>query len=182
MWTCWKALLLTLSDVMINCNCFNDWDYSLLVLNEVFEPYLTLWIDCYLSIRNHMIKSIYVAVIRMILMPSCPYFIFIDASTSKHEDIFIVIGFSLEDKRGLSLGELIRPFCLMLLYRYLSHYGLLFHFISQYLWLFSLILQGLHKEGECRQLEFWAGKGANIRDLFCTTPKVLKLHGIPYNK
>ena len=35
---------------------------------------------------------------------------------------------------------------------------------------------GLHEEGECRQLEFWAGKGANIRDLFCTTPKVLKLH------
>ena len=24
---------------------------------------------------------------------------------------------------------------------------------------------------------FWAGKGANIRDLFCTAPKVLKLHG-----
>ena len=26
-------------------------------------------------------------------------------------------------------------------------------------------------------VEFWVGKGANIRDLFCTTPKVLKLHG-----
>ena len=64
----------------------------------------------------------------------------------------------------------------MILYRYLLHYGLLLHVISQYLWLFSLILQGLHEEGECRQLEFWAGKGANIRDLFCTTPKVLKLH------
>ena len=64
----------------------------------------------------------------------------------------------------------------MLLYRYLLHYGLLLHIMSQYLCLFSLILQGLHKVGECRQLEFWAGKGANIRDLFCTTPKVLKLH------
>ena len=64
----------------------------------------------------------------------------------------------------------------MLLYRYLLHYGLLLHIMSQYLCLFSLILQGLHEEGECRQLEFWAGKGANIRDLFCTTPKVLKLH------
>ena len=111
------------------------------------------------------------------MMPPCPYFIFIDASTSKHEDTFIVFSFSLEDKRGLRLGELIRPLCIMLLYRYLSHYGLLFHSMSQYLWLFSLSLQGLHKEGECRQLEFWAGKGANIRDLFCTTPKVLKLHG-----
>ena len=52
---------------MINCNCFNDWDYSLLVLNEVSEPYLTLWIDYYLSIRNHMTKSMYVAVMRMIM-------------------------------------------------------------------------------------------------------------------
>ena len=64
----------------------------------------------------------------------------------------------------------------MLLYRYLLPYGLLLHIMLQYLCLFSLILQGLHEEGECRQLEFWAGKGANIRDLFCTTPKVLKLH------
>src|SRR4051812_41480700 len=129
-----------------------------------------------------MTKSIYVAVMRIIIMPSCSYFIFIDASTTKHEDISIVIDFSLEDKQGLSLGELIRPFCIMLLYRYLLHYGLLFHVMSQYLWLFSLILQGLHKEGECRQLEFWARKGASIRDLFCATPKVLKLHGISYNK
>ena len=179
MWTCWKALILTLSDVMINCNCFNDWDYSLLVLNKVSDSYFALWIDYYLSIRNHMTISIYVAVIRMIMMPSCPYFIFIDTSISKHVDIFFDFGFSLEDKRGLSLGELIRPFCIMLLYRYLLHYGLLLHIMSQYLCLFSLILQGLHEEGECRQLEFWAGKGANIRDLFCTTPKVLKLHGIP---
>ena len=65
----------------------------------------------------------------------------------------------------------------MLLYRYLLHFGLLLHIMSQYLCLFSLILQGLHEEGECRQLEFWAGKGANIRNLVCTTRKVLKLHG-----
>ena len=42
-----------------------------------------------------------------------------------------------------SLGELVRPFCIMLLYQYLLHYGMLLHIISQYLWLFSLILQGL---------------------------------------
>ena len=73
--------------------------------------------------------------------------------------------------------NVIRPFCIMLLYRYLLHYGLLLHIMSQYLCLFSLILQGLHEEGEYRQLEYWAGKGANIRDLFCIAPKVLKLHG-----
>ena len=137
-----------------------------------------LWIDHHLNISNHMTKSLYVAIMEIIMMFTCPYLIFIDASTSKHEDIFIVIGFSLEDKQGLSLGELIRPFCIMLLYRYLSHYGLLFHFMSQYLWPFSLILQGLHKERECRQLEFWAGKGEKIGALFCVTPKVLKLHWI----
>ena len=102
-------------------------------------------------------------------------FIFIDTFISKHVDIFFDFGFSLEDKRGLSL-ILIRPFCIMLSYWYLLHYGLLSHIMSHYLCLFSLILQGLHEEGECRQLEFWAGKGANIRDLFCTAPKVLKLH------
>jgi len=75
MWNCWKALISTLSDVMINCNCFSDRDHSLLVLNEVFDSYLTLWIDCYFNIRSHMTKYIHVAVIRMIMMPSCPYFI-----------------------------------------------------------------------------------------------------------
>ena len=113
---------------------------------------------------------------RIIMMPSCPYFIFIDASTSKHEDIFILIGFSLEDKRGLRSGELIRPFCIMLLYRYLLHYELLFHFMSQYLWLFSIILQGLPSRGGMPAAGILAGKGANIGDLFCATPKVLKLH------
>ena len=161
---------------MINCICFNNWDYSLLVTNEVYDTYFTLWIDCYLSIRNHMTKSIYVAVIRMIMMPSCSYFIFTDTSMSKTCGHIFWFRLPLEDKRGLSLGELIRPFCIMLLYRYLLYYGMLLHIMSQYLCLFSLILQGLHKEGECRQLGFWAGKGANIRDLFCTAPKVMKLH------
>ena len=75
MWTYWKALFLTLSDVMINCNCFNDWNYSLLVSNEVSDSYLKLWMNCYFSMINHMTMYIYVAVIRMIMMPSCPYFI-----------------------------------------------------------------------------------------------------------
>ena len=46
-----------------------------MVLNEVSDSYLTLWIDCYFSIRNHMTIYMYVVVIRMIMMPSCPYFI-----------------------------------------------------------------------------------------------------------
>ena len=73
MWTCWKAPILTLSDVMINCNCFNDWDHSLLVFNEVSDSYFTMWTNCYFSIRNYM--ALYVAVLKMIMMPSCLYFI-----------------------------------------------------------------------------------------------------------
>ena len=119
----------------------------------------------------------FVAVIIINMMLLCPYFCFYRHLSLKACGHVFRFRFSLEDKRGLSLGELIRPFCIMLLYRYLLHYGLLLHIMSQYLSLFSLILQGLHKEGECRHLGFWAGKGANIRDLFCIAAKVLKLHG-----
>ena len=72
----------------MNCNC-------LMTENEVCEPYLILWIDCYLSMRNYIMESLYVAAIRMIMMPSCPYFIFIDTSISKHVDIFFDFGFRL---------------------------------------------------------------------------------------
>ena len=70
-----SSYTLTLSYFMINCNCSNDWDYSLLVFSEVSDSYFTLWIDCYLSIRNHLTIYIYVVVMRIIMMPSCPYFI-----------------------------------------------------------------------------------------------------------
>ena len=43
-------------------------------------------------------------------------FYLIDTSFSKHVDIFFRYRLPLEDKRGLSLGELIRRFCIMLLY------------------------------------------------------------------
>ena len=167
-----SSYTLTLSYVMINCNCFNDWDYSLFVLNEVSNSYFALWIDYYLTIRNHMRISIYVAVIRMIMMPSCPYFILSTPLSLNMWTYFSILASAWGQARP-KLGGVDTS---ILHHRYLLHYGLLLHIMSQYLCLFSLILQGLHKEGECRQLEFWAGKGANIRDLFCTTPKVLKLH------
>ena len=47
------------------------------------------------------------------MMLLCPYFVLIDTSLSKHVDMFFDFGFLLEDKRGVSLGELIRPFCIM---------------------------------------------------------------------
>ena len=52
---------------------------------------------------------------------------------------------SLEDKRGLSLRELICPFCIMFSYRYLLHYGLLFHFMIQFLCLFYLFCKNYMK-------------------------------------
>ena len=50
---------------------------------------------------------------------------------------------------------------------------MLLHVLVQHLRLFYHILQGFHKEGVFGIL---AGKGANIGNLFCTTPKALKLH------
>ena len=57
---------------------------------------------------------------------------------------------SMHNLTSLANFGIMRPFCIMLLYQYLLHYGLLLHIMSQYLCLFSLILQGLHEEGECR--------------------------------
>ena len=52
----------------------------------------------------------------------------------------------------------------------ITHYvTILIHFLSYFI--------RFARRGECRQLEFWARKGENIRDIFCTTPKVLKFPG-----
>ena len=55
----------------------------------------------------------FVAVIIMNTMLLFLHFVFIDTSLSKHVDMFFDFGFSLEDKRDLSLGELIHSFCIM---------------------------------------------------------------------
>ena len=52
----------------------------------------------------------------------------------------------------------IHLFCIMFLCWYLLHYGLLLNFMVQFSYLFSLILQDSHGEGECQQLEFWTKK------------------------
>ena len=67
--------------------------------------------------KSLVFKFVAVIIINMMLL--CPYFVFIDTSLSKHVDMFFDFGFSLEDKRGLSLGELMRPFCSMFYYCYL---------------------------------------------------------------
>ena len=58
---------------------------------------------------------------------------------------------------------------------FIALWAVVTHYVTILMPILSYV-QGLHEEGDCRQLEFWAGKGANIRDLFCTTPQVLKLH------
>ena len=137
MWTCWKALILTLSDVMINCNCFNDRDHSLLVSNEVSDSCFTFWMNYYSNIRNYM--AIYVVVLKIIMMPSCSYFILLTPLSLNMWTYLSIPAFAWGQARS-KLGELICPFCNMLLCWYLLHYRLLFHIMSQYFWLFSLIL------------------------------------------
>ena len=74
MWTSYtKAVTLTLSDIMINCNFFNDRDHSLLVFNKVSGSYFILWKNCHFIIRSYM--KIYIAILKMIMMRSCPYFL-----------------------------------------------------------------------------------------------------------
>ena len=151
--TCWKALILTLSYVMINCNCFNDWDYSLLASNEVSEPCLTLWIDRYLSIRNHMIKSIFVVLIRMIMMPSCPYFIFIDTSISKHVHIFSDFGFAWGQARsklgGADTSILHHAFISI----FIALWAVITHYISILMAILSYFTRFIMKRGNAGSLD-----------------------------
>jgi hypothetical protein len=64
-------------------------------------------------------------------------------------------------------GNVIRPICIMISYCYLLYFWSLFHLMIQFLCLFSLNLQDLHEEGECRQLEFWTWN-SHIRDTYST--------------
>ena len=100
MWSCWKALILTLFDVMINCNCFNDWDYSLLVLNKVYDSYFCI-VNRLLLEHKKSYDNIYIC---------CCYkndhdalmsvFYFIDTSISKHVDIFLLSASAWEQARS----------------------------------------------------------------------------------
>ena len=116
----------------------------------------------------------FVVVIIMNMMLLCSYVVFIDTSLSKHVDIRF--RFSLEDKRGLSLGELIRPFCIMFL---TVIYNVFIH--NNAFWsnsnAFSLIICKEHTKRE-NSGNWKSGPGkATSGYLFCTTPNKLKLHG-----
>ena len=106
---------------------------------------------------------IYVVVIRIIMMPPCPYFILSTPLSLNMWNIFRY-GFPPEDKRGLSLGELIRPFASCFISIFIALWAVITHYVTILMSVLSYTY-------------VWAGKGANIRDLFCIAPKVLKLHG-----
>ena len=89
----------------------------MLVFNRVYALYFDVVMNCYLLKRTSMIK--FIVVIIMIMMLISLYFVFINTSLSNHVGMFFDIGFPLEDKQGLSLGELIHPFCIMISYCYL---------------------------------------------------------------
>ena len=58
-------------------------------------------------------------------------FYFIDTSISKTCGHIFRFRLSLDDKRGLSLGELIRPFCIMLLYQYfIALWAVITHYVT----------------------------------------------------
>ena len=137
MWTCWKALILTLSDVMINCNCFSEWDHCLLVFIEVSNSYFTLWMNCYFSIRNYM--ALYVVVLKMIMMPSCPYFILLTPLSLNMWTYFSISAFAWGQARsklgGVDTSILHHAFILIFiaLWAVIKHYGtILMPFLSYF--------------------------------------------------
>ena len=120
-----------------------------------------------------MIKFIDVIIICMMVL--CPYFVFIDTSLKACGHVFR-FRFSLEDKQGLSLGELIRPFCIMF-----SSVIYVVLFYNNAFWsnsnAFSLIICKDHTKRE-NSNSWKSGPGkATLGYLFCTTPNQLKLHG-----
>ena len=133
-----SSYILTLSYVMINCNCSNDWDYSLLVFYEAYDSYLKLWLNYYSTIRDYMTRIIYVAVLRMIMMPSCLYFIFIDTCISKHVDIFSISAFAWGQARsklgGVDTSILHHAFILIFiaLWAIITHYVTILTYILSY--------------------------------------------------
>ena len=98
----------------------------------------------------------------------------------QHGILYRTYGWGIgNDFHSLSIfwhGRVIRPFCIMLLYRYLLHYVLLLH-ICHNTYAFSILFYKVYMKRE--NVGSWNSgleKEQNIRDLFCTTPKVLKLH------
>ena len=121
-----------------------------------------------------MIKFFVVMIISMMLL--CPYFIFIDTSLSNHLDMLFNIGFSLEDKWSLSLGELIRPFAswfLTVIYYVLLNNNALGSDSNA----FSLIICKVYTKRENTGSWNYGPEKAHQRYLFCTSPKKLKFYG-----
>ena len=174
MWTCWKALILTLSDVMINCNCFNDWDYSLLVFQWSFWFILYI-VNRLLLQHKKSYEKIYVVFLKMIMMPSCPYFILSTPLSLNMWTYFSILAFAWGQVRsklgGVDTSILHHAFMLIFI-----AFWVVILLVVPYLCLFSLILHGLFEEEEYRQLEFWTGKGASLSPLFCATPNALKIN------
>ena len=102
----------------------------MLVFNKVYALYFYVVMNCYLFMRSYMMKLYNKSYMNKFYdKVHCCY-------DNKHDATMFVFCFyrhlslkpcghafqyrlSLEDKRGLSLGELIRPFCIMISYCYL---------------------------------------------------------------
>ena len=173
MWTCWKALILTLSNVMINCNCFYDWDHSLLVFNKVFDSRFTFWMNYHSSTRSYM--TIYFAVLKMIMMPSCLYFIL---STPLPLNMWTYFSISVS-AWGQARSKLGGVDTSILHHAFISVFIALWTVITLYDTILMPFLSYFTRftwRGGMPTAGILAGKEANIGNLFCTAPKVLKLH------
>ena len=92
----------TLPEKIMNCSCKVDWEHSLLVSNRVFALYFDYVMNCYLfmgsiwcKFYNKSFMLNFIVVIIIYMMHLCRYFVFIDASLSKHVDMFFDFVFHL---------------------------------------------------------------------------------------
>ena len=131
--------------------------------------------DCYFIIRNHMTVFIYVAVIRMIMMPSCPYFILSTPLSLNMWTYFSISAFAWGQARsklvGVDTSILHHAFIsiFIALWAVITHYDTILMPILSYFTRFTW-------RGGMSAAGILGWKRSKYRDLFCTSPKVLKLH------
>ena len=141
---------------------------------KFFGSYFTLWMNCYFSIRNYM--TIYVAVLKMIIMPSCLYFILSTPLSLNMWSWLSISAFAWGQARsklgGVDTSILHHVFIsiFIALWTVISHYGtILMPFLSyftRFTWRGRMPAAGILDLKKQRQSY-----------LFCTSPNELKIYG-----
>ena len=157
---------------MMNCNCFSDWDHSLLVFNLVYGSNFNLWMNCHFFMRSFMM--IYCCYSKDHDAP-CPYFFLSTPLSLNMWSWLSISAFAWGQARsklgGVDTSNLHHDFLLIIIMFLIiiSLYGtILMPFLSyfaRFTWRGRMPAAGI--------LDL---KGVKQRLLFCTTPNDLKIY------